>query len=380
MLDAPNVSPNIRGLYIGGSWVPASRTFDDLNPSDNTLYARVPDGNAADMERAINAAQAAFPEWSQRPFQERAKALLRVAEVWERRKDDFINAVMYEGGGWYGKGVFEAGFVAEIFRTSASLCYQATGEVLPSEHGKVSMATRWPLGVVGVISPWNMPGILTSRGYAAALAAGNCVVLKPSEDTPYAGGLYHAEVLEERGKRPHDPHGHGVQPKHQRRRRRHRADRADANGPEPDGVTDHRDHQHAVDRHQRKVGPGEEPHLGGEGPAPALDGLAREILLPPGMGEELHRLDIGVAVDDPPGDLAPRIRKRPGGAPDAGDEKDDHPDIGDQPHHQGRRKPHVGVGQEEERADDIERGVDQRIERLERRLAHRAERCRGRGL
>lgn len=199
MLDAPNVSPNIRGLYIGGSWVPASRTFDDLNPSDNTLYARVPDGNAADMERAINAAQAAFPEWSQRPFQERAKALLRVAEVWERRKDDFINAVMYEGGGWYGKGVFEAGFVAEIFRTSASLCYQATGEVLPSEHGKVSMATRWPLGVVGVISPWNMPGILTSRGYAAALAAGNCVVLKPSEDTPYAGGLYHAEVLEEAG-------------------------------------------------------------------------------------------------------------------------------------------------------------------------------------
>ena len=53
---------------------------------------------------------------------------------------------MYEGGGWYGKGVFEAGFVAEIFRTSASLCYQSIGEVLPSEHGKVSMATRWPLG------------------------------------------------------------------------------------------------------------------------------------------------------------------------------------------------------------------------------------------
>jgi aldehyde dehydrogenase (NAD+) len=199
MLDAPNVSPTIRGLYIGGQWVPAARTFDDLNPSDNSLYARVPDGSAKDMERAIEAAQTAFPEWSNRSFKDRAKALLKVAEVWERRKDDFINAVMYEGGGWYGKGVFEAGFVAEIFRTSASLCYQSVGEVLPSEHGKVSMATRWPLGVVGVISPWNMPGILTSRGYAAALAAGNCVVLKPSEDTPYSGGLYHAEILEEAG-------------------------------------------------------------------------------------------------------------------------------------------------------------------------------------
>jgi len=199
MLDTPSVSPNIRGLYIGGSWVPAARTFDDLNPSDNSLYARVPDGSAADVDRAVEAAQAAFPEWSNRSFEERANLLLKVADIWERRSEDFIRAVMYEGGGWYGKGVFEAGFVAGIFRTSASLCYQSVGEVLPSAHGKVSMATRWPLGVVGVISPWNMPGILTSRGYAAALAAGNTVVLKPSEDTPYAGGLYHAEVLEEAG-------------------------------------------------------------------------------------------------------------------------------------------------------------------------------------
>ncbi len=199
MLDAPSISPNIRGLYIGGSWVPAARTFDDLNPSDNSLYARVPDGSAADVDRAVEAARAAFPEWSNRSFEERANLLLKVADAWERRSEDFIRAVMYEGGGWYGKGVFEAGFVAGIFRTSASLCYQAVGEVLPSAHGKVSMATRWPLGVVGVISPWNMPGILTSRGYAAALAAGNTVVLKPSEDTPYSGGLYHAEVLEEAG-------------------------------------------------------------------------------------------------------------------------------------------------------------------------------------
>ncbi len=199
MLDSPSTSPNIKGLYIGGSWVPAARTFDDLNPSDNTLYARVPDGSAADMERAIAAAQSAFPDWAAKNFQDRAKLLLKVAEVWERRQDEFINAVMYEGGGWYGKGVFEAGFVADIFRNAASLCYQSVGEVLPSADGKVSMATRWPLGVVGVISPWNMPGILTSRGYAAALAAGNTVVLKPSEDTPYSGGLYHAEVLEEAG-------------------------------------------------------------------------------------------------------------------------------------------------------------------------------------
>jgi vanillin dehydrogenase len=199
MLDSATGSPTIRGMYIGGDWVPAARTFEDLNPSDNSVYARIPDGTPADMRRAIEAAHAAFPAWSGSAFHHRAHALLKVADVWERRKDDFVAAAVAEGGGWFGKGVFEAGYVAEVFRSAAALCYQSIGEVLPSEHGKFSTATRWPLGVVSVISPWNMPGILTSRGFAAALAVGNTVVLKPSEDTPYAGGLYFAEILEEAG-------------------------------------------------------------------------------------------------------------------------------------------------------------------------------------
>jgi aldehyde dehydrogenase (NAD+) len=203
MLDAALTgSPTIRGMYIGGEWVPAARTFEDLNPSDNTLYARIPDGSAADMRRAIEAAQAAFPAWSDRPFHDRAHLLLKIADVWERRAGDFCAAAIAEGGGWKGKGMFEAGYVAEVFRSAAALCYQSIGEVLPSEHKKLMMATRYPLGVVGVISPWNMPGILTSRGFAAALAVGNTVVLKPSEDTPYAGGLYFAEILEEAGVPP----------------------------------------------------------------------------------------------------------------------------------------------------------------------------------
>ncbi|MXQ07316.1 aldehyde dehydrogenase family protein [Alphaproteobacteria bacterium GH1-50] len=199
MLDGANASPAIRGNYIGGQWVPTARTFEDLNPSDNSVYARAPDGTREDMTRAIEAAQEAFRDWAARPFDERARFLLKIADIWEARQDEFIRAVVAEGGGFYGKGVFEAGFVSGIFRTSAALCYQNVGEVLPSHYGKVSMAQRFPLGVVSVISPWNMPGILTSRGYAAALAAGNTVVLKPSEDTPYSGGLYHAEILEEAG-------------------------------------------------------------------------------------------------------------------------------------------------------------------------------------
>ena len=246
MLDSAPVSPTIRGMYIGGSWVPAARTFEDLNPSDNSVYARVPDGSAADMRRAIEAAQAAFPAWSALPFQDRARALLRIADVWDARKEAFIAAVMYEGGGWYGKGVFEAGFVADIFRTAASLCYQSIGEVLPSAYGKVSMATRWPLGVVGVISPWNMPGILTSRGYAVALAVGNTVVLKPSEDTPYSGGLYHAEILEEAGIPPGS-----LQRRHLLARERRRSRRCADRGPARQGHFLHRlDRRGAPDRGQ----------------------------------------------------------------------------------------------------------------------------------
>ncbi len=199
MLDRVNNSPTIKGMYIGGEWRPAIRTFEDLNPSDNSVYARIPDCTRQDVQRAIEAAQAAFPAWSQVPFHIRAHHLNKIADVWERRKDEFVAAAVAEGGGWFGKGIFEAGYVAEVFRSAAALCYQNIGEVLPSEHGKFMTATRWPLGVVSVISPWNMPGILTSRGFAAALAAGNTVVLKPSEDTPYAGGLYFAEILEEAG-------------------------------------------------------------------------------------------------------------------------------------------------------------------------------------
>jgi aldehyde dehydrogenase (NAD+) len=86
-----------------------------------------------------------------------------------------------------------------VFRAAAGVLYGSIGEVLPSEHGKFSTAVRYPMGVISVISPWNMPGILTARGFAFPMAAGNTIVLKPSEDTPYAGGLFFAEVLEEAG-------------------------------------------------------------------------------------------------------------------------------------------------------------------------------------
>lgn len=202
MLDSVPSSPEIKGMFINGQWVSTPAQFDDINPSDGSVWARIPDGGASETRQAIEAAHRSFPEWSSRPFQERAHLMLKCAEIVEKRAPDFVAAAQFEGGGWYGKGVYETKSIPEFFRTAAAVCYGAIGEVLPSISGKVSTAVRVPMGVIGVISPWNVPGILATRQFAFPLAAGNTIVLKPSEETPYMGGLFFAEVLEEAGVPP----------------------------------------------------------------------------------------------------------------------------------------------------------------------------------
>ena len=198
MLDQS--SPHIlKGMYINGQWVTPAGTFDDINPSDGSVWAKARDGGMSEARSAIDAAQAAFPAWSTLMFQERAEYMLKIADIIKRRQTDYAIANQGEAGGWFGKGMFEAGYAVEVFRAAAAMCYQSVGEILPSEHGKLSTAQRVPMGVISVISPWNMPCILTARGFAFPMAAGNTIVLKPSEDTPFCGGLFFAEVLEEAG-------------------------------------------------------------------------------------------------------------------------------------------------------------------------------------
>ncbi|MCZ7565888.1 MAG: aldehyde dehydrogenase family protein [Burkholderiales bacterium] len=176
-----------------------ARTFSDLNPADGSVWAEIPDGGREDARAAIAAAHAAFGGWSALPFTRRAHYMLEIADVFERRKMEIVEALQAEGGGWFGKGMFETGYVPEIFHSAAAANYAPIGEVIPSEYGKLSLAVRQPMGVVSVISPWNFPVLLTARGLAFALAAGNTIVLKPSEETPYCGGLLFAEVFAEAG-------------------------------------------------------------------------------------------------------------------------------------------------------------------------------------
>jgi vanillin dehydrogenase len=195
------MSSNKRNLYINGEWIAASdgAVFPVYNPSTGDVWAEVADASRADARRAVEAAQSAFPEWSAKSHSERARIIHKVGDILEARAKEFQEVLIDEGGSWIGKSMFETGYSAGVYRAAAAAAYQVNGEILPSDHGKVSLVMREPLGVVSVISPWNFPLILSSRGFAPALAVGNCVVLKPSEETPVAGGLLIAEICEEAG-------------------------------------------------------------------------------------------------------------------------------------------------------------------------------------
>lgn len=187
-------------MLVGGNWVSTNgTTFPDYNPANGEVWAEIPNASRDDARSAIEAANTAFEGWKSLPYTERAGYMLKAADILEKRTADFATIMSAEGGSWFGKCMFEAGYVVGLLRAAAAITYQATGEILPSDHAKVNMIVRVPLGVVSVISPWNFPLILSIRGVAFAMALGNTVVLKPSEETPVAGGLFIAELFEEAG-------------------------------------------------------------------------------------------------------------------------------------------------------------------------------------
>ena len=183
-------------FFAAGEWKKPPSSFHDMNPSDDSVWATVADASRADVHNAINAAHEAFHEWSTLPFNTRAEYMLKIAAEIERRKDDLVAAVQGEGGGWFGKGMYEAHALQEIFRAAAGAAYGSIGEMLPSASGKISMAVRRPMGVVSIISPWNFPTLLSARQFSFPLVSGNTIILKPSEETPYCGGLFFAEVCD----------------------------------------------------------------------------------------------------------------------------------------------------------------------------------------
>ena len=190
--------------FIGGEWVDASsgETFEDLDPFTGDVVARVPAGTRADAKRAVESAAEAFVEWSKAPPAQRQAVFLKAADILESRRDEVVSWLARETGCTFGFGMFQMGFVPGLFRQAAGSAYAAMGEILPSDTGAFAMGIRRPAGVVGAIAPWNAALILSARAIAAPLVLGNTVVLKPSELSPYSGGLLWGEIFTEAGLPP----------------------------------------------------------------------------------------------------------------------------------------------------------------------------------
>ena len=189
--------------FIGGDWTGTSggATYEDRDPWSGEVLAQVAAGTREDARRAIEAAAAAFPAWSQAPPAERQRVLLAAADILDRRADEVAGLLARETGCCiYGFGMFQLGFVPGLLRQAAALAYSPIGQILPSDlPGTMAMGLRRPVGVVGAIAPWNAALILSARSIAAPLALGNTVVAKPSEESPFVGGLLWAEIFAEAG-------------------------------------------------------------------------------------------------------------------------------------------------------------------------------------
>ena len=171
---------------IGGEWVTAAHYAPNLNPSNlaDTVgeYAQA---DAAQLDQAVAAARAAFPSWSTSSIQARADALDRIGTEILARREELGTLLAREEGKTRAEGIGEAARAGNIFKFFAGECLRLTGDVVPSVRPGIGVEiTREPLGVIGLITPWNFPIAIPAWKIAPALAFGNCVVMKPADLVP----------------------------------------------------------------------------------------------------------------------------------------------------------------------------------------------------
>ncbi|MHA6801053.1 aldehyde dehydrogenase family protein [Bounagaea algeriensis] len=196
------MAPLTKQLLIAGAQRPAEgrRTERDINPYTGEVYAEVAAASTADVTAAVDAAADAFAEWSRSDIGTRREVFLRAADLLEQRTEQARELLAQEVGGTRPWAMFNAALAADVLREAAGGLTAPRGEVLAgSDPGEWSFAVRQPAGVVAAFAPWNAPLILGTRSFAAALAAGNTVVLKASEEAPISAGLFLAEIMHEAG-------------------------------------------------------------------------------------------------------------------------------------------------------------------------------------
>ena len=201
----PSLYHGFEGQYIDGAWRPGKHggVQVDTDPYSGETLVETIMANRTDLDEAYHAAASAQISWAARLPAERAAVMLRSAAIMKARHDEIVDWLIRESGSTRIKAELEWQFTHALTLEAASFPHRTEGRILPlDEAGKESLAFRQPLGVVGVISPWNFPMYLSHRSIGPALALGNAVVVKPAEDTPVTGGLLIAKIYEEAGLPP----------------------------------------------------------------------------------------------------------------------------------------------------------------------------------
>ncbi len=186
--------------FIDGNLVPpvSGAYFDTFEPAVGKAYAEVPDSDAKDLDIAVVAAKKAFPAWRDTLPEKRAQMLEKLAALMEAKKDDFIRAESIDTGKplWLAAQVDVPRGIANL-RVFADAARQFGGQQFEKPDSR-TYTLRQPIGVVSVISPWNLPLLLFTWKLAPAVAAGNCVIAKPSEVTPMTAFML-SELINEAG-------------------------------------------------------------------------------------------------------------------------------------------------------------------------------------
>ncbi|MFB7109584.1 aldehyde dehydrogenase family protein [Streptomyces sp. NPDC056190] len=188
--------------YIDGEWRPGTGSWDiiDFNPYDGEKLASITIATADEVDQAYRAAARAQKEWAATNAYARRAVFEKALRLVEERESEIADVIIAELGGTRLKAAFELHLAKEFLRESIHLALRPEGKILPSPvDGKENRVYRVPVGVVGVISPFNFPFLLSLKSVAPALALGNGVVLKPHQNTPVTGGSLVAKIFEDAG-------------------------------------------------------------------------------------------------------------------------------------------------------------------------------------
>lgn len=194
------ITSDCAGCGFDGRWKELSGgVLPVTEPATGATLTETGRADADDIRRAADIARAAQPGWASMPYQDRAEIFRRAARLTREHTHEISEWIVRETGSIQPKAQFEIDSVVHQFFEAGSMLTQPQGLILPSTTGVTSLARRVPHGVVGVISPFNFPLLLSCRALAPALACGNAVILKPDPRTPVSGGVLLARILSEAG-------------------------------------------------------------------------------------------------------------------------------------------------------------------------------------